>query len=140
MGRGSSGAGGGSSANGGGGAAVAVDLNRAIQNALNGGLDANFQTDILPLADKSFAIDTSVLNNDERQTLSVATMETVLDNGQMAKNSVSTADAIFGGNTVQLNLSQFTTQNLVDIIPILNKTGNSSAVNSALKLLSWANQ
>lgn len=118
-------------------------LNSAIAQAQAGALNTSYE-DVLDIQDTTYGLDVTRLTQTERNTLASDVYNGVVTSGSTSKNSMKTVDDI-NNNTgvVKINISQFTSSELIDVIKASYKISSTSsliAMQDALKLLSYYNQ
>ena len=119
-----------------------IRLNEAINNALDGNLNVSL-ADVRTIQNNSYTIDTGALSSNDRSLLSSIIYYDALSAGPVARNSMTTVQNINDGKRTAINIGNLDSSDLIEFARIANNSGRgltSSAVQDALKLLSFYNQ
>ena len=126
-----------------GGGGSNESLNNAIAQAQAGALNTSY-ADVLDIQDTTYGLDVTRLTQAERNTLASDVYNVVISSGSTSKNSMKTvADINNNTGIVRINISQFSSSELIDVIRAsykISSTASLIAMQDALKLLSYYNQ
>lgn len=124
------------------GGRMAVQLDEAINNAATGNLNVSY-AEVRAIQNNSYTIDTGALSQGDRSSLSQMIYNDTITRGANASNSMRTVQNINDGKQTAINIGGLPSPDLIEFVRIANNSGkkiSSSAIQDALKLLSYYNQ
>ena len=119
--------------------AVTSTVNNLIKRYESGSVNVPYE-DVQDIRTTTYGLATDKLSKSERDKLAQIVYDSVVSSGATALNSMNTVQNINDGKTAQLNISQFSSDDLKDIIRMSSKVSTVAGnflIEDALKLLAY---